>query len=345
VAESVAVHFARFAETARRRAPLYARLSTALAQWPGLDGLYADAPAPARVPVTLFAAVHYLLLERPDDPLARFYPNLAGERTDPGDPVPEFLAFCSDRADELRALVSTRLPQTNEIGRACLLVAGFGTLPPGPKAHLDVGTSAGLNLMLDRLAYSDGAGVIGNSDLVLECSVRPDGSRLAAAPPAIASRLGLDANPIDLTDASDSRWLEACVWPDQADRFQRLERAIALFRSDPVPVRRGDAVADLATALDELDDGAPVVTTSWALCYLDAAAQGAWEQELERIGAAVDLTWVWVESPVQVPVLPTGPAFAGSDATLLGVSTWRGGVRSDRVLARCHPHGYWLGWL
>jgi hypothetical protein len=343
--ETVAPHFARFAVTTRRRAPLYARLSAALSQWPGLDGLYADAPVPARVPVNLFAAVHYLLLEDPDEPLARFYPNLAGAATDASDPVPEFLSFCEARARELQALLTSRVPQTNEIGRASLLVAGFGTLPAGPKAHLDVGASAGLNLMLDRLAYTDGAATLGRSDLVLECSVRPEGRRLAGEVPAITSRLGLDASPIDLTDAADARWLEACVWPDQADRFARLERAIALFRSDPVVVRSGDAVEDLAAALGDLGQGAPVVTTSWALCYLDANTQGAWIAELERLGAASDLTWLWLESPVQVPVLPTGPALSGSDATLLGVSEWRGGVRADRVLARCHPHGYWLRWM
>lgn len=345
MAESVAPHFARFASTTRRRAPLYARLSTALAAWPGLDALYADTPGPARVPVNLFAAVHYLLLEDPDQPLARFYPNLAGQRTDGGDPVPDFLAFCGERAGELRALLATRVPQTNEIGRAALLVAGFGTVAPGPRAHLDVGASAGLNLMLDRLAYSDGAGTIGRSDLVLECSVRPEGRRLAGGVPAIASRLGLDANPIDLTDAADARWLEACVWPDQADRFARLERAIALFRADPVPVVRGDAVDDLEAALVGLGPEAPVVTTSWALCYLDRGAQDAWIRALGRIGATTDLDWLWVESPVQVPVLPVGQELAGSDATLLGVSSWRDGTRTDRVLAHCHPHGYWLRWL
>jgi len=28
--------------------------------------------------------------------------------------------------------------------------------------------------------------------------------------------------------------------------------------------------------------------------------------------------------------------------TILGVTTWRGGVRTDSSLARCHEHGYWL---
>lgn len=345
MAEQVRSRFRRFVESSRHRAPLYSRISGALADWPALEDLFAEAPDPARVPVNLFAAVHYLLLAEPDAPLARFYPNLAGAGTDPGDPVPEFLDFCAERAADLRELVATRLPQTNEIGRAPLLVAGLGALPPGPRAQLDLGASAGLNLMLDRLAYSDGHGVLGDSALVLDCVVRPSGRRLADGLAVIRSRLGLDANPLDLTDPDDARWLEACVWPDQADRFARLQRAIALFLADPIPLRRGDAVADLASTVAELGDGVPVITTSWMLCYLERERQREFVTVLDALGAEHDLDWVWVESPVVVPVLPVPAELVGSDVTVLGYSSWRGGRRTNRALARCHPHGYWLTWL
>ncbi|CAL8973350.1 hypothetical protein PROP_01148 [Propionicimonas sp. T2.31MG-18] len=343
---SLSARFAAFSRTTRRRAPLYSRLSDGIATSALLPELYADAPRPARVPVTLFAAVHYLLLGEPGTELARHYPNLTppGERAG-GDPVPVFLDFCARHVTRIRELVATRLPQTNEIGRSALLVAGLGQLGGGPWAQLDVGASAGLNLMLDRLAYDDGHGVLGGGELVVECSVRPDGRRLAPAVPEISSRLGLDTSPVDLADPDAARWLEACVWPDQEDRFRRLERAVALFRADPVPVRRGDAVADLAGALGDLGPGSPVVTTSWALCYLDAAAQSAWVDELDSHGEASELSWVWVESPHQVPVLPVEGDLVGSDATVLGTTTWRDGVRTDRALARCHPHGYWLSWF
>ncbi|PKQ21590.1 MAG: hypothetical protein CVT65_17770 [Actinobacteria bacterium HGW-Actinobacteria-5] len=344
MADPVRMRFRRFVASSRKRAPLYSRISAALADWPGLEELLADAPDPARVPVNLFAAVHYLLLADPAEPLARFYPNLAGGRADTGDPAPEFLAFCADHSAEVRELVATRLPQTNEVGRASVLVAALGELPRGPRAHLDIGASAGLNLMLDRLAYSDGHGVLGGSDLVLECTVRPEGRRLAGELPVITSRLGLDANPLDLTNSEDARWLEACVWPDQADRFVRLRRAIELFVADPAPLRRGDAVADLRSAVAALGPGIPVATTTWMLCYLDAGAQREFAAVLAGIGAERDLDWVWAESPSVVDVLPLPDALVGSDPTLLGYSSWRDGRRTDRVLAQCHPHGYWLTW-
>jgi len=348
-ASALAPHFVAFAQTTRRRAPLYSRLSAGIADASLLQELYADAPAPARVPVMLFASVHHLLLADPDAPLARFYPNLGGGAD--GDPVPVFLEFCATHADEIRRLIATRLPQTNEVGRSALLVAGLAQLEAEPIALLDVGASAGLNLLLDRYAYADGHGHrLGASDVVIECAftgARPGASGphgVADRLPVLASRLGLDAAPVDVSDAESARWLEACVWPDQADRFERLRRAIALDAADPVEVRRGDAVDDLAATLDGLGAGRPVVTTSWVMSYLPAQRQQEFVGALDRWGSGRDLSWVWVEAPNVVPVLPVPASLAGDPLTTLGVTSWRDGVRTDRVLAQCHQHGYWLRW-
>ena len=79
-----------------------------------------------RQPVLLFACVHDLLLAgRPDEGLARFYPDLA-TTPDDGDPMPAFRAFAAAHADELAELLVTRSTQTNEIGRCALLLPAFG---------------------------------------------------------------------------------------------------------------------------------------------------------------------------------------------------------------------------
>jgi hypothetical protein len=340
---AVVAKFTSFAATTRRRAPLYSRLSAGIAETPLLSGLLSGAPGPARVPVNLFAAVHDLLLADRSARLARFYPNLI-ENPDEGDPLPDFLEYCAAHAEGIRHSLATRLPQTNEVGRSALFLAGFDRLEAGPKAHLDLGASAGLNLLVDKLAYRDAdGGQLGESELVLDCSIRGEPARLARSLPDIAARLGLDVAPVDPTDAAGLRWLKACVWPDQADRFHRLEAAIELLGRHRVEVRRGDVVADLASAVDAIAGrGHPVVTTSWVLCYLDAERQHAWLEELQHLGARTDLSWVWAEAPSQVAVLPVAPRLASSESTILGVTKWRDGVRSDVTLARCHPHGYWL---
>jgi hypothetical protein len=346
---ALAPHFAALADTTRRRAPFYSRLSAGIADSPLVEELYADAPGPARVPVMLLAAVHYLLLAEPDADLARFYPNLGAGAA--GDPVPVFLEYCSAHAAEIRRLLATRLPQTNEVGRSALLVAGLGRLEPGPVALLDIGASAGLNLLLDRFAYGDGAGHrLGESPVVIDCLVtgrRPEASGrhgLADRLPQVEARLGLDANPVDLADPDACRWLEACVWPDQADRFERLRRAIELNAGDPVQVRRGDAVDDLEAVLGEFGEGHRVVTTSWVLSYLPAERQHEFVATLDRLGRSRWLSWVWAEAPNLNAALPVPDGLRDEPRTTLGVTTWRDGERTDTVLAQCHQHGYWLSW-
>jgi hypothetical protein len=336
--------FAEFARTATPRAPLYHRLALGIAADPALAGLLLIAPPMQRQPVLLFACVHDLLLAgRPDVGLARFYPDLVAE-PDRGDPMPAFRAFTAAHADELAELLVTRSTQTNEIGRCALLLPAFGIVGDevGPLAHLDVGASAGLNLLLDRCQYTyDPGGELGEpSSVALTCVTRGD-VRLPAAMPMIVERVGLDRSPVDVGDDDAARWLTACVWPDQTDRMERLQAAIAIARSTGVEVRAGDAVTDTA-ALVVGAAAHPVVTTTWVLNYLSVAERRAFVEALDACGRRRDLSWVFAESPVLAPDLPTVDATTSTTALVL--VRWRRGRRTARHLADCHPHGYWLRW-
>ena len=175
--------FAEFGRTAAKRAPLYARLSAGIAADDELAGLLLTAPVTQRQPVLLFACVHALLLDGPDDPLARHYSNLTPD-PDPRDPLPAFRAFCRSHRGALEHLLRTRSTQTNEIGRCALLLPAFGLVAAevGAVTHLDVGTSAGLNLLLPRYCYRyepqegvDGVRTVGDSSPVtLACGTRGD---------------------------------------------------------------------------------------------------------------------------------------------------------------------------
>lgn len=338
-----------FVGTTAKRAPLYSRLASALADEEAVLDLLAEAPAPQRIPVTLFAAVHDLLLADPGEPLAAYYPNLTpGARTD--DPAPAFLAFCAAHRDDIVRLVRTRVPQTNEVGRSALLLVALALLGDdvGTLAQVDVGASAGLNLLTEHYGYDYAGYRLGPDRLVLPCAVRgnPTGRhRLPRALPAFTTHLGLDANPVDLNDPEQVRWLEACVWPDQTDRFHRLQQALAIAREVGVTVRSGDAVDALASTLATAGPGHPVVTTSWVLSYLSSERRASFVAALEGLGAQADLSWIFAEAPAYAPGLPYPAGMEESDKTVLGLVRWRGGRREVDHLAVCHPHGYWLSWL
>lgn len=161
----------------------------------------------------------------------------------------------------------------------------------------------------------------------------------------MATARGIDIDPIDIADPDDARWLQACCWPDQTDRFERLAIAIELARADPPTIVTGDAVEMIRpTIADLLSDQHPVVTSSWALNYLDPGARREFLDVLDSIGAERDISWVFAESPALTPELPHAADLVGEDTTALSILRWRGGHRSDEHLATCHPHGYWIHW-
>lgn len=352
---------ASFLESARgagHRAPLYRRLSTGLADDPDTARLLLHAPVEQRLPVLLFACVHWLLLRERTHELCRWYPNLAARHPDgpaSGDPYPVFRRFCHDHEDVLAALLASRTTQTNEIGRCALFVPALAKVAAerGPLTLLDVGASAGLNLLLDRYHYryedEQGgehriAGLPGSVEVELRCGVRGD-VPLPAELPSIVDRRGLDRSPIDVTEADEADWLRACVWPDQADRFERLDASLALAAAHPPTIVRGDAVADLAATADGLDPHAHlVVIDSWALNYLSAPARRGFVDALDEIAGSRDLTWCAIESPALTAELPWPEPVDGPHLTHLLLVDWRRGDRSVARLATAHPHGYWLHW-
>src|SRR5919197_924308 len=134
-----------------------------------------------------------------------------------------FRSFVLERAEEIRALIATRTVQTNEVRRAALLypaVALAAARTRGPIGLLEIGCSAGLLLSLDRYGYryqTEQAGQLvagpAKPAVGLHCALSlADGATLPPLPKKIAvgGRVGLDRNPVDLTDEDQYAWLEAC---------------------------------------------------------------------------------------------------------------------------------------
>lgn len=347
--------FRESASTSAPRAPLYAALSAGICRDRDLYRLLKHAPVDQRLPVLLFACVHTMVLSEPEHPLAQWYPNLTEAHRSPDDPalMPTFKAFVQERAEPLAQLLATKSTQTNEVGRCIMMLPPMARLSEavGELAMLDIGTSGGLNLLIDRYEYhyvpdddtSDRVHVLGEpSTVVLTTKTRGD-IRVPPAMPTISARCGVDLKPVDVTDDGEAHWLEACVWPDQRERFLRLAAAIDLARADPPEILAGDAVSSLDPAIERMSrSGHTVVTTSWALNYLPEDQRVAFLAELDRIGADCDLSWIFVEGPALTSGLPWGPGREEQHTTVTALASWRNGSRSVEYLTTSHPHGYWM---
>lgn len=341
--------FSDFARQTAKGTPLYSRIAEGIAAAPELAGLLLIAPVAQRLPVLLLASVHSLALDEPNSELAAFYPTIAGSAVDAGDPIPAFERFCAGHLQQLSHLLATRQTQTNEVGRTALFVPCFGRLADeaGPISHVDVGSSAGLNLLIPHydFAYEPGGELRTGASVTITCGTRGPVPVPTRRPP-IATAIGIDPSPIDVTDPDQRRWLEACVWPDQVERFDRLTGAIALAREVGVNVVRGDAVNDVAAIVERVAEvGHPVITTSWVMNYLTAEARVAFIRELDRMSATTDISMVYAESPALCPELPGIPPATGAEQpTAVVIVRWRGGRRVASHVADAHPHGAWMHW-
>lgn len=324
----------------RTGSAIYARLAEGVGGDEELKKIAARAKPGQPHANVLFGAVHFLLLRGAVHPLRDFYPDLNGGRTVDADPFPAFRDFCFTHRRELDALITARVTNTNEVGRSAILHPGFRIVAQaagGPLNLIEIGPSAGLNLIWDRYGVNytrNGktvAAIAPDAKLVIECEVKSEMLPPSGPAPNIASRVGLELNPVDLSNVDDRDWLRALMWPDQIPRLERLDRAIALFESAKPEILSGDALDLLPEALARAPHDEPVCVYHTIAVYQFSRAM---REALDNILIAASL---------RRPVHRLSFEFDGKDC-VLSLIAYRDGARTTRDLAICHPHGTWIDW-
>lgn len=291
------------------RSPLYVELMRAAADDLDRDGtvaaLFSGIPAPpGAVPqLRLMAALHHLVLSGRAPALARFYPSAGGDR-DPDGVWPVALDAIRENFEWLKPRLA-RTVQTNEPGRSAVLFAGLLWLTDvyeRPIRLLEIGASAGLNLLVDRYGYVVGEEQLGDPGSPLRfvdpwSPPPPIDLAGAAAALRIAARAGCDLAPLDPTDPEDQITLLSYIWPDELRRIERLRAAFDVATAAPrVPVATEAASAWLPRAIGEAADGElTVVWHSLFRQYLDSAEWEALQQAFRAtaLGTGAGCT-VWI---------------------------------------------------
>lgn len=322
----LAERFRRFAAAeAAGSSPLYVAIAAGVAARPEVLELLLGAQPGQRRPNLLLAAGQALLLEGLDHRLRRWYPNLGGTLAPSEEAADAFADLVLAHAERVRAMVATRRTQTNEVLRSASLALALARVP-GPVALIDAGCSAGLNLRLDRYRYEYGLGSLGPGDapLTLRSRLRGPGATVPAALPRVVWRAGLDASPLDPADPDTALWLQALVWPEHSDRRERLAAALRVAAAEPVPLRRGDVLGDLAGLAHQAPSEATLVVQHSAVnAYLRPPDRQRFSALISSLGAR-DIA---LEAP------PRGD-WAYNELALDGT-----------LLARADAHNTFIDWL
>lgn len=229
-------------------------------------------------------------------------------------------------------------PQTNEAGRSAVLMTGLLEVTRRHRLPLDlleIGSSAGLNLLIDRFRFDLGGVSVGPADSPV--AIRPDWR--GAPPPvvdvAIRSARGVEIAPVDVRDPAAADRLRAYVWADNPDRMDRLMRAIDMIRAKPVALEQGDAADWVEARLSEPqpEGVVRVLMHSVVWQYLGADRQAwigaAMAEAAARATPERPLAWVRME-----------PDRAISEQQLW-VQSWPGHAEPVK-LARVQAHGAWI---
>lgn len=297
---------------------------------------------PDALALRFMGGLHRLVLSGAAPLLARHFPTVGGTPDAP-DLGEDVLVTVAANVPTLREALEIA-PQTNEIGRSAALFAGLLAVlgdENRPVRLLEIGSSAGLNLMLDTFTYEtadwswqgvDGAPILrpdwqgGGPDV-------PDSIR-------IVSRRGCDLAPIDVSYPNSRDRLLSFVWADQLDRFERLKAAIDLVGPDSFRLDTADAGAWLAEVLEEpVEAGVlTVVQHSVMWQYLPEATRSLVNGTFERFGERASDS-----RPLAHIAFEGRPEAKGNGGMALTVRHWPGG--GERILGFGHPHVSSFTWL
>lgn len=321
-------------------APIYADICAAIA-----DGLDRDSetgrkvldwtgePTRDALPLRLIGGLHALVLAGRDDELAEIF---AGRLE--GAALQAALNRVLARNDTALLPWLDGPPQTNEPGRSGALIVGLLEVARrlGPKLEiLEIGSSGGLNLLIDRYRFDLGGALFGPVDSPVTIAPAWLGDAPDLPELEIVSTRGCDVQPLDVTDPAVEARLSAYVWAETPMRLERLKKAIAMMREKGVRLDRADAADWVEARLAEPQEAGVtrVLMHSVVWQYVPDASTARIRAAMEAAGATATserpLAWVAME-----PDRALGEQ-------VVSVRTWPdGGPRI--TVATAHAHAAWV---
>ncbi|WP_448615122.1 DUF2332 domain-containing protein [Modestobacter sp. URMC 112] len=340
--------YRRFGEDAAGTSPLYERVAVALSESAEALRAIGTAPARKRRPALVLAALHDLALAGRAPALAAAY--AAADLDAAADAAIDTLLRMTD---EVVAVAARRRPQTSETARCAVLYPAVAEAARRAGADavglVHVGSTPGLDLHVDRvgITYSDGRS-LGDPSSPVQLSASVVGARPVPmrAVPVVVARIGVDPDPVDLTDADDARWLRACLPPDRPERASQLDAEVAVAATAPPELLRGDPVGLLPDALAQVPaDALPVVTTTWALSRLPPESRRCFLRRLDDAAAGRAAAWVSAEGVGVAPSVPTLGDRPASGHSIIGLAVSHRSTLHAEALGRCWSRGRLLSWL
>lgn len=214
---------------------------------------------------------------------------------------------------------------------------------------IDMGCGAGFDLTADLvgITYRNGH-PLGDPNSPVQLSSAIVGHRPVPVQtmPRVLTRIGIDTDPIDVTDPAAVQRLRDSTPPHGPGLSARLDADIALTTAAAPQLLRGNTIDLLPDAIARVPEEAlPVVTTTWALSRVSREHRLTFLHRLDESATGRVVVWVSAEGVGVAPAIPTFGDRHASGHSIVGLAIFDGSTLHTEAVGRCWSRGRMLSWL
>ncbi|HEV2614441.1 MAG TPA: DUF2332 domain-containing protein [Gammaproteobacteria bacterium] len=267
--DSLREHFEYFTP---QSSPVYTAIAQIVATQPAILDALSVIPLQHSPRTVFLAAIHAVLLSGAKHALSDFYPTVGGQRIISDENLTEFkiifLDFYRKYQTELKPYY-LKNTQTNEAKRSFALLPGLSEIIEREKSNklslIEIGTSAGFLLNLDKYGYKINNLILGNKSAkkIFETTWTgklPENLKDNFIIPE--HKIGIDINPINIENKEEFLWLKALTWPEHVDRMENLD-----FACEVLLQNKKELLILKGTLEDHIDKIMSVCADSKILCF------------------------------------------------------------------------------
>lgn len=318
---------------------LYEFLSLKIAEDDEMLDLSSYAKIGQPIPNLFFGAVHYLLLTKAAHELNQYYPSIVEKPKAFKDSYPYFKDFCSLYREQIILILSEKIVQTNEVRRCGYLYPIFTYIydrVKKPLSLIEIGTSAGLQLIWDKYAYSYNSDeVYGRNDSNVHIQAEIKGKNtplLSKVIPPVSKRFGLDLHINDLSNPEDSVWLNALIWPEHTERRVLFEQALICLMNykNDINLIEGDGIELFQSLSEQIpNDSLICIFHTHVANQMTTSMKNRLLDNVKKIAEQRDVFHIY------------NNIWDGN----LHLDSFINGIESNEIVAKTDGHGRWFEWL
>lgn len=290
------------------------------------------------IPNLFFGAVHYLLLQGKEHTVSSFYPSIVDKPKALKESFPYFKDFCLTYRESIIPILREEMVQTNEVRRCGYLYPCFSHIyhkAKKPLALIEIGTSAGFQLLWDKYSYSYNTGeMYGDDKSAVHIQSKIIGENRPTFPkvsPPVTYRYGLDLHINDLSNSEDALWLNALIWPEHTERralFRQASACVSRNREE-LHLIEGDGIELLPRIMEKIpNDSAICVFHTHVANQIPVDRKRLLLEHVKRFGSKRDVFHLYNN-------------IWDSD---LHLDSFVKGMEYNKVIAQTDGHGRWFRW-